>query len=96
MELYELLDNVHDRASFFAFVRALTIDRQRSVEMESQNPSSPYGPDAGGWENVTIEDFLKAALAWAEDTGMGVSQGLSESPSWKGFATFLYLGKIYE
>ena len=46
-----------------------------------------------GWNNVTIEDFLEAALAWAQSTGMGASQG---EPSWQAFAAFLYCGKSYE
>ncbi len=91
MELNELLEKVKDRASFFAFVRVLIADRQESVEKEKRLPSSPYGPDANGWENTTIEAFLAAALRWAED-----SLHLPEDPSWKTFATFLYCGKIYE
>lgn len=89
-------DSVHDRESFFAFVRTLIADRQASVATERGAPSNPYGPDAGGWENVSIESFLEAALAWAESTSMGVSQGLPSEPSWRAFAAFLYCGKIYE
>jgi hypothetical protein len=89
-------DTVHDRESFFAFVRALAADRRASVAAERQAPSSPYGPQAGGWENATIESFLEAALSWGEDTDMGVSQGLPAEPSWQAFAAFLYCGKIYE
>src|SRR5262245_15112752 len=59
-------------------------------------PSSPFGADAGGWENITIEQFLDAALAWAESTDMGVSQGLPAVPSWRAFAVFLWCGKVYE
>jgi hypothetical protein len=87
---------VHDRASFLEFVRALASDRRASVAAEREAPSSPYGPQAGGWENVTIEDFLEAAASWAEDTGMGESQGLPAGPSWQAFAAFLLCGKIYE
>ena len=89
-------DKVHDRESFFAFVRQLATDRKLAIEREAKTPSSPYGPDAGGWENVTIESYLDAALSWAEDTEMGTTQGLSPDPSWKEFATFLCVGKIYE
>lgn len=87
------LDAVTDRDSFLAFVSALVADRREAGASET---GSPYGPDAGGWENVTIEDFLEAAIAWARDTDMGETQGLPASPSWRGFATFLYCGKIYE
>ena len=89
-------DAVHDRESFLAFVSALAADRRASVAAEKASPSSPYGPAAGGWENVTIERFLEAALSWAERTGMGESQGLTAGPTWRGFADFLYCGKIYE
>ena len=96
MELHQLLDRVQDRASFFDFVRQLVMDREQAAKLEAANPSSPYGPDAGGWENSSIATHLDAALGWAEDTDMGTTQGLSTAPSWKGFATFLYVGKIYE
>jgi hypothetical protein len=93
-----LLEQVHDRQSFFAFVAALIKDRQSSVERErvAPNPLPYYCPDAGGWYNATIEDYLTAALSWAIHTDMGVTQDLPEEPSWQAFATFLYLGKIYE
>jgi hypothetical protein len=89
-------DAVHDCESFLAFARALAADRRASTIAEAETPSSPYGPQAGGWENVTIEDFLDAAAAWAEGTRMGESQGLPPGPSWRAFAAFLYCGKIYE
>jgi hypothetical protein len=87
---------VHDRKSFFAFVRALAADRRAAVIAEQVSPSSPFGPDVGGWENVSIESFLEAAVSWAEDTDMGVDQGLPPEPSWRAFAVFLYCGKIHE
>ena len=96
MDLPELLEAVSDRESFFAFVRALIADRQASILAEGVSSSGRYGPDAGGWENTTIEAFLEAALAWAEDSEMGTRQGLPEHPSWASFAAFLYCGKICE
>ena len=89
-------DAVHDRESFLAFVAALAADRRGSVAAEETTPSSPYGPATGGWENITIEDFLEAALAWAESTGGDEGQDLGPEPTWTGFAAFLYCGKIYE
>lgn len=89
-------DAVQDRESFLAFVAALAADRRASVAAEGVAPSSPYGPQSGGWENVTIETFLEAALSWAESTNMGATQGLPTGPTWQGFAAFLYCGKIYE
>jgi hypothetical protein len=96
--LIELLEEVRDRAAFFAFVRALIRDRDASVAQETADPNSyPYlCPDAGGWYSRSIAGYLETSLAWAEATKMGVTQGLPEEPSWQAFATFLYLGKIYE
>lgn len=95
-DLARLLEQVSDRASFFAFVRALIADRADAAAKEQVEPSNPWGPGANGWENDTIEAFLEAALRWAEDTNMGVSQGLADAPTWRAFAVFLYCGKIYE
>lgn len=96
MLLHELLEQVDDRDSFFKFVSALSNERRLDAREERDDPSPPYGPTHRGWENTTIEDFLEAALAWAKTTQMGRTQGLGEEPSWKSFAAFLYLGKIYE
>lgn len=85
-----------DQASFVAFVRALVADRRDAVAREAHAPSSPYGPDANGWENTSIEAFLGAALSWAEDTQVGRSHGLGGAPSWRTFALFLSAGKGYE
>lgn len=89
-------DAVHDLESFLAFVAALAEDRRASVAAEAVAPSSPYGPQAGGWENVTIEDFLEAALAWAGTTDEDGTPSLPAEPSWSDFADFLFCGKIYE
>ena len=93
-------DTVHDRESFLAFVRALVADREAAVEAEERKPTDlrilGLVPDAGGWYNFTIESYLNASLSWAEDTGMGVNQGLPPEPSWRTFAVFLLCGKIYE
>ncbi len=96
MELHDLLESVSDEQSFLRFVNALRKDRELDAAAEKMMPSSPYGPTQCGWENVTIESFLESACAWAEDTGFGDSQNLGESTPWRKFATFLYLGKIYE
>ena len=95
-----LLDAVHDRESFFTFVRALMEDRVLAVAKEEAAPCSPYGPDAGGWENTTIESYLEATLAYAEDWARkdpsGSTQGLPCDPTWSGFARILDAGKFYE
>ena len=74
-------------------------DRRAEVELEKASPSSPFGPGAKGWENCTVEDFLGAALSWAEDverTEDARAGWFPAAPSWEAFARFLYLGKIYE
>ena len=82
--------NVSDRDSFFALVRALIADREQAVAAEAASPSSGYGPDRGGWENTTIEGYLEACLACAEDND------ISHTASWRLFAQFLAGGKVYE
>src|SRR5438874_11545682 len=94
--LDEALDAVKDRDTFLAFVRALSNDRGRSVAQEELNPSSPYEPDAGGWENTTIQDFLESAASWAEDSDFDIPEGSPVETAWQAFAGFLYAGKIYE
>ena len=80
MDLNARLEVVTDRDSFLVFVRALIADRQTGQ----------------GWESDSIEQFLDAAAAWAEDSQFGDSQGLREASPWKRFAVFLYCGKVYE
>ena len=70
------------------------------MEAEERQPTDPsvlgLVADAGGWYNFTIESYLDAALRWAEDSEMGVRQGLPAGPSWRVFAAFLLSGSIYE
>jgi hypothetical protein len=91
--LSELEDAVCDDKPSLEFVVALVRDREQSIEAEKQNPSSPYGPDAGGWENTSISSFLEAALAWAEASQFG---RIPATNPWKRFTCFLHPGKIYE
>jgi hypothetical protein len=92
----ELLDHVNDLDSFLAFVQSLVADWNDTKSREAENPSSPYGPAANGWENLTIGDFPAAAAAWAEDSRFGANQGLPTGPTWRAFAHFLLAGKAYE
>jgi len=94
-DLDKLLENVKDRESFLVFVKALAADREEAIKLEAENPSSPYGPDAKGWENTSIEHYLESAAAWTEDW-IGREEELPEKPSWSDFARFLYAGKYYE
>ena len=91
-DLEDKLDNVVDRESFLEFVRALVADR---VEKAKNEGKYPYGGQEGGWEHSTIGGYLEAALAWAVDS-RHLPTGLASTPSWQMFATFLYMGKIYE
>lgn len=57
----DLIEGVADRESFLTFARCLYAERAGGVAAEA--PLTPYGPDALGWENDTLESFLEAALA---------------------------------
>jgi hypothetical protein len=95
-DLHELLDCVNDESTFLAFASALRLDRMDEEAREAESAPNPYGPGANGWENGTIEQFLDGAIAWAEDTNIGLTQGLDPDNPWRRFANFLYCGKIYE
>jgi len=84
------LDQVQDRDSFLTFVDALRRDLDDAWVKERANPSHPYGRGWNDWENMSLEGFLEAAVAWARD------RPLPEEPSWQDFAHFLHAGKIYE
>lgn len=96
MELHEQLESVTDEKTFLAFAHALLLDRVAAVKAESSVESPPFERDPGGWENTSIHSFLEAAIAWAESSQFGTTQGLSLENPWKKFAVFLYCGKIYE
>jgi len=86
----ELLGQVKDRESFLAFVLALAEERELAEKMEREEPEKYRFSGALGWENGSISSFLGAALACVEDGSH------LEEASWRGFAEFLYCGKIYE
>ena len=75
MTLIELLDKDDDEKSFGIFVSALISDLHKS-------PNE--------WQNITVETFLESALAWAESSNFGNTQGLKDVTPWKKFASFLY------
>jgi len=100
-KLLELAENVVDEKSFLAFARELIKDRETAVKKEKDNPSSPYGPDADGWENTSIESYLEGAVAWAEDSQFGSRMAFPEYElrnvsDWRKFAAFLMAGRVYE
>ena len=87
----EIINSVNSRETFLKFLESLVADRYAPIKQEKLSPSSPYGPAANGWENISLERFLEAMNAWATDT-----QSLEEEPQWRGFAQLLLEGKVYE
>jgi len=94
-DLQAKLAAVRDEKSFVAFVAALAGDRAEEVKKEKVEPSSPFGPGANGWENGSIETFLEAAAAWADDFSESPRYQPAENP-WKRCAEILFAGKGYE
>ena len=93
--LKQKLDAVCDETTFVAFVRFLAADRAAEVKMEQMTPSPPYGSGTNGWENGSIESFLEAAAAWAEDWKSSPQYCPPANP-WNRCAQILYAGKFYE
>ena len=89
------LQNVTDEASFLVFIEALGRDRADEAEKERNNPSSPYGSGANGWEHTTIDGFLEAAVAWAAVSTRMSTYDLPDNV-WTRCADILYSGKVYE
>ena len=90
---YEIFDSIIDEKTFIIFCKYLLKDKQEDSVNENNHPSSPYGPTKNGWENITIEAFIEAAIAWAEDSDFGKTQNLNV---WQKFAQFMLAGKSYE
>ena len=89
-----LLDTVINRETFLAFVFSLAENRRQAEAIELAAPERYKWGGADGWQNQTISSFLEASAAgvdhpsWPEPT--------AENPSWRDFALFLWMGKIYE
>jgi hypothetical protein len=83
IRLIDQVAQVNDQRSFIAFVRALQADR---AELSTRSQ----------WQHDTIEDYLEAAAAWAEDAPMQLPPSPDTAAIWRTFAHFLYCGKIYE
>jgi hypothetical protein len=95
-DLDAMLATVHDEQTFLKFIEALGADFEEEREFEASEPSSPYGPGALGWENGTIDAFLKAAAAWGTSTAEHPPQNAAPSNLWRRCAHILYAGKFYE
>ena len=85
-------DRVNSKETFLAFVEQLRADWEASRETERNSPSSPYGPNARGWENPDLGRFLEAMQRWTEDMGDRVPS----APDWHTFARMLAAAKVYE
>ena len=95
-DLIEKVEAVSDEDSFVSFLIALAEDRAEETKKEKDNPSSPYGPGANGWENDCIETFLESAAAFSIDWKKN-PEGLPKSDNpWKRCARIIYAGKYYE
>jgi hypothetical protein len=95
-ELFEALKMVQDEESFLQFLLALRDDREASIAQEKAAPSSSYGPDAGDWENTTIERFCDAAVAWARASANGTATYTKTGNPWRRCADILFAAKSYE
>ncbi|CAN5271249.1 hypothetical protein BH11PLA2_BH11PLA2_12590 [soil metagenome] len=95
-ELYQALELVHDEETFLQFLLALRDDREASIAAEKITTSSPYGPDAGGWENTTIERFLDTAVVWARASVNGIPFYIHPDNPWRRCADILFAAKSYE
>jgi hypothetical protein len=95
-ELSQALKSVHDEETFLQFLLALRDDREASIAMEQEAPSSPYGPDAGGWENTTIERFFDTAVRWARDSMNGNPFYTKPDNPWRRCADILFAAIGYE
>jgi hypothetical protein len=97
-ELFNVLEAVQDEESFLQFLLALRDDREASIAQEKLTPSAPYGPEARGWENPTVERFFDAAVTWARASKkeLPLANYVPSSNPWKRCADILFAGKIYE
>jgi hypothetical protein len=97
-EPFDLLESVHDEESFLDFLSALAADRADSIAKEKVRRSSPYGPEANDWENISIDAYLDAAVAWARASskGLPLADYVPSPNPWRRCAEILYAGRIYE
>jgi hypothetical protein len=95
-ELFQVLESVNDEETFLQFLLALRDDREASIAQEEVTPSSPFGPDARGWENTTIERFLDTAVRWARDSVNGNPFYKKPDNPWRRCADILFAAKGYQ
>ena len=63
----ELLEKVEDRKSFIEFIGALIQDRNHASQIEKSKTEEYRFNGAYDWQNLTIQDYLEAAVRWLED-----------------------------
>lgn len=96
MTLTDELENIDDIETFLDFVRAL-IDGWETNEKEGKFQGfDKFTSSTTDWQNGTVVSYLEATHSWAKSTKMGDKRGVASSLSWKAFALFLCMGKIYE
>jgi hypothetical protein len=93
MTLHELREQVKDRATFVAFVRALAEEREIAQELERAQPERYALGGAHNWQNGDIASYLYACLDYFSTKPFHKP---ASEPSWRMFADFLYFGKIIE
>jgi hypothetical protein len=89
----QLLNDVHDRDTFLAFVRALAAERENAELVERSEPTRYCIDGADGWKNGDIASYLYACLDYFENE---LFHKPDAEPNWRMFAEFLYFGKIIE
>lgn len=95
-DMFTIASEVTDEKSFIQFLELLGKDREKEIELEKTNPSSPYSSGALGWENILIEQFLERASAWGEATAKGTEFYSKPENPWSRAAQIICAGKSYE
>lgn len=93
MKPEDLLEKVHDKETFIAFVEALAAEREEAERIEREHPERYVVDGAYDWKNADIASFLYAALEYFQEKPFHKPD---DEPNWKMFAEFLWLGKIVE
>src|SRR5438128_2100415 len=92
---------IHDRASFLAFVRALAADYRVCAPHGRMAMITEFGPYGGLWVTLDLGKFLDTGVDWVEHLGStdtdfrGTPDDFPAEPSWRAFAEFLFMAKTY-
>ena len=74
-------EKVNSFESFLKFMKVLEVD---------------FVENGSCWENQTIDMFLEASAAWANDTKSEITDSNIHTATWQNFARILSSGIIYE